>query len=170
MRVRQFTPRQTQADVRITTLEYKPVSDVGLKLDDLYARAWVCDYEQRIFDVENDNAMPLNSTGIPVQSNISTEEMRSTPGTAHECSPEMFPKTEKLSDVTNTYSDMEPDVEITSEQPNNSPTSRRSSKYIFYQKSKPKCNDDYRYLLVSWIIVFHGTRTQTFQKFKERVT
>ena len=44
--------------------------------------------------------------------------MRNTPEAAHECSPEIFPQMEEKCDVTNTYSDMEPDVETSSEQPN----------------------------------------------------
>ena len=101
---------------------------MSLKHDDLYARAWECDYEQPIFDAENNNATPPNSTEIPVQSDVATEEMRNTPGTAHECFPENFPPTGELCDVTDTYPDMEPDVEISSEQRSSSPTNPRSSK------------------------------------------
>ena len=43
MRMRQFTPRQPPADIRITPQEYKPDPDVSLKHDDLYARAWEYD-------------------------------------------------------------------------------------------------------------------------------
>ena len=102
---------------------------MSFKDDDLYARAWECDYEQLIFDAENNNATPTNSTEIPIQTDLSTEEMRNTPGTTHECSPEKFPQTEEICDVTDTYLDMEPDVEIGSEQPNNSSSNPRSSKY-----------------------------------------
>ena len=48
--------------------------------------------------------------------------MRNTPGATHECSPEIFPQTDEVSDVTDTYPHMEPDVESSSEQPENSPT------------------------------------------------
>ena len=54
--------------------------------------------------------------------------MRNTLKTAHECSPEIFPQTAELRVVTDTYLDMEPDVEAISEQPNSSPTNPRSSK------------------------------------------
>ena len=37
--------------------------------------------------------------------------MPNTPGTAHECSPELFPQTGELGDVTDTYPHEEPDVE-----------------------------------------------------------
>ena len=117
---------------------------MSLKHDDLYVRAWECDFEQPIFDAKINNATPLNSTKNPVQSDVSTEEMRNTPGTAHELSPEVVPQTEELNDVTGTYPDMEPDAEIIPEQPNSSPTSPRSSKYNLRHKPKPKYKDDYR--------------------------
>ena len=97
--------------------KWKPDPDVSLKHDDFYARAWECEYEQPIFDAENINATPPNSTETPVQSDLSTEEMRNTPGTTHDCSLESFPQTEELCYVTDTYPNMEPDVEICSEQP-----------------------------------------------------
>ena len=143
--MRQFTPRQPRAYIRITPQECKPDPDVSLKHEDLYARSWECDYEQPTFDTEKNNVTPPNSTEIPVQSDISTEEMRNTPGTAHECSPEIFPRTEELLDVTDTYPDMEPDVETNSVKPNTSPTKISSSKYIKRHNLKPNCNDDYRY-------------------------
>ena len=74
--------------------------------------------------------------------------MRNTPGTAHECSPDFLPQTEEIGDVTDTYPNMEPAVEMSSEQPNSSPTNSRSSKYKLRHKPnnpKPICNDDYRY-------------------------
>ena len=40
MRMRQFTPRQSPADIRIKPQENQPDPDVSLKHDDLYARAW----------------------------------------------------------------------------------------------------------------------------------
>ena len=146
MRMRQFTPRQPPADVTVKAQEYKTDPEVSLNHDDLYARAWEYDYEQPIFDAENNNAAPPNSQKIPVQSDFSTEEMRNTPGTTHECSPEIFPQTDEISDVTDTYSHMEPPgVETSSEQPKNSPTNPRSSKYNLRHNPKPNCNDDYRY-------------------------
>ena len=145
MRICQFTPRQAPADIRITPQEHKPDPDVILKRDDLYARAWEYDYQQPIFDAENNNAAPPNSQEIPVQSDVSTEEMRNTPGTAHECLPEIFPQMEELGDVRDTYQDMEPDMEVSSEQPESCPTIPRSFKYSLRHNPKPNYNDDYRY-------------------------
>ena len=143
MQMRQFTPHQPPADIRIKPQENKPDPDMTLNHDDLYARAWDHDYEQPIFDAENNNATPTNSQEILGQSNFLTEEMRNTPGTA-----EIFPQTNEVSDVTDTYPLMEHDVESSSEQPENSPTNPRSSKYIQRHNRKPNCNDDYRYYLV----------------------
>ena len=122
MRMRQFTHHQTLTDKRITPRKWKPDPEVSLKLDDLYARAWEFEYEKPIFDAENNNATPTNPPEIPVQSDISTEEMRNIPITAHECSPEIFHQTAELSDVTDTYPHTEPDVETSLEQQNSSPT------------------------------------------------
>ena len=145
MRMRQFTPRQPPADIRTTPQEYIPDPDVSLKHDDLYARAWECDYEQPIFDAENGNETPPNSAEFPVQSDVSTEEKRNRPGTAKECSPENFPAREETCDVTDTYPNMETDVEISSEQPNSSPTKPHSSKYTLRHNPQTNCDDDYRY-------------------------
>ena len=145
MRMRQLTPRQTPADIRMTPQEWKTDPEVNLKYDDLYARAWEYDYEHPIFDAENNNATRPDSPENPVQSELSTGEMRSTLGTAHDCSPQTFPQTEDLWDVTDTYPDMEIDVQTSSEQPNNSPTNPLSSKYKLRHNPQPTCNEDYRY-------------------------
>ena len=131
MQMRQFTRRPPPADIRITPHEWKPDQEKGLKHDDLQARAWECEYEKPIFDAENNIAMPPKSPEIPVQSILSTEEMRKTPGTTHECSLETFPQTEELCDVTDTYPDKEPDVDISSEQPIICPTNTADPNTIY---------------------------------------
>ena len=143
--MRQFTPRQPPADITVKPQEYKSDPEVSLNHDDLYARAWECDYEQPIFEAENDNAPPPNPREFPLESDFSTEEMRNTPGNPHVCSPEIFSNTDEIGDVTNTYPHMEPDVETSSEQLQNNPTNPRSSKYNLRHNPKPNCNDDYRY-------------------------
>ena len=97
------------------------------------------------FDAENKNAAPPNTQKIPVESDFSTEEMTNTPEATHECSPEIFPQTDEISDVIDTYPHMELDVESSSEQLENSPTNPRSSKYNLRHNPKPNCNDDYRH-------------------------
>ena len=143
--MRQFTPRQPPADITVQPQEYKSDPDVSLNHDDLYARAWEYDFEQLIFDAQNDNEAPTNSQETPVQSDFSTEEMRNTPGEPHVCSPETFPNSDELGDVTDTCPHMEPDVDTSPEQPQNSPNNPRSSKYNLRHNPKPNCNDDYRY-------------------------
>ena len=82
MRMRQFTPRQALPDIPITPQELKPDPEVNIKNDDLDARAWECEHERPIFDAKNDNATPPNSPETVIQSDLSTEETRITPGTA----------------------------------------------------------------------------------------
>ena len=100
MRMRQFTPGQPPADKTVKPQEYKSDPEVSLHHDDLYARAWEYDFEQPIFDSENDKAVPRNIKEIPLQSDYSTEEIKNTPGIPHVCSPEPFPCTDEVSDVT----------------------------------------------------------------------
>ena len=145
IRMRQFTPRQQPADITVKPQEHKSDPEEKLNHDDLYARAWECDYEQPIFDAENDNKAPTNSQEIAVRTDFSTEEMRNTPGEPHVCSPEIFPCTQDDSDVIETCQHMEPDVGTSSEQPQNSPTNPRSSKCNLRHNPKPNCNGDYRY-------------------------
>ena len=66
MRMRQFTPRQPPADITLEPQEYKSDPEVSLHHDDLYARAWEYEFEQPIFDAENDKAAPPNLQEIPV--------------------------------------------------------------------------------------------------------
>ena len=67
MRMRHFTPRQPPADITVKPQEYKSDPEVSPNHDDLYARAWEYDFEQPIFDAENDNEAPTNSQENPVQ-------------------------------------------------------------------------------------------------------
>ena len=145
LRMRQVTPRQPPADITVKPQEYKSDPEVSLNHDDLYARAWECDYEQPIFDAGNESAAPTNPRENPVQSHFLTEEMRIIPGNPHVCSPKTFPNTDEIGDVTDTCPHMEPDAGTSSEQPQNSPTNPRSSKYNLRHNPKPNCNDDYRY-------------------------
>ena len=143
--MRQFTPREPPADIRVKPQEYIPEPEMNLNHDDLYTRAWEYDYEKPSFDAENKNTAPTNPREIPVQSDFLTEEMKNTLGTTHVCSPEIFPETDDVSDVTDTYPHMEPGVEASLEQPKNIPTNPRSSKYNLRHNPKPNCNDDYWY-------------------------
>ena len=50
MRMRQCTPRQPLADIRIKPQEYNPDPYVSLKNDVLYAIAWKYDFERPFFE------------------------------------------------------------------------------------------------------------------------
>ena len=134
--MRQLTPREPLAAIRVKPQEYKPDPEVSLKHDDLYAKAWEYNYEQPGFDAENKNAAPPKSLEIPVQFDFATEEMRNTPETTHKCSSEIFRQPDEVSDVTDTYPHMEPDAESGSEHSENSPTRPRSSKYNLRRNPK----------------------------------
>ena len=103
MRRRQFTPRQPLPDKGITPEEWKPNPEVGLQHDDLYTRAWECDYERPVVDAENNNATPPHLPENAVESDLSIEETWNKPGTAGERSWEIFPQTEELCVVTDTF-------------------------------------------------------------------
>ena len=146
MRMRHFRHRQPPADITVKPQEYKSDPEVTLHHDDSYARAWEYDFEQPIFDAENDNTAPPNLQKIPLQFDYSTEKTKNTPGNPHVCSPEINPCTDEVSDdVPDTCPHMEPDVESSLEQQENSPANPRSSKYNLRHNPKPNCNDDYRY-------------------------
>ena len=142
MRMRQFTPRQPPADIPVKPQGYKPDPEVSLNHEDLYARAWEYDSEQPIFDAENDNAAPRNLQEIPLQSNYSTEELSNTRGNPYVCSPEIFPNIGEVNDVRDTCPHIETDAEKGSEQPQNSPTNPRISKYNLRHNPKPNWNDN----------------------------
>ena len=50
MRLRQVTTRQPIPDIPITPRDIQPDPEVVLEYDELYARAWECEYERPIFD------------------------------------------------------------------------------------------------------------------------
>ena len=56
MRLLQFTSRQPVPDVQLTPPEKKPDLAITIIDDDLYARAWECEYEKPIFDIDHDNS------------------------------------------------------------------------------------------------------------------
>ena len=115
---------------------------MSLKHDDLYARAWECEYEKLIFAKNYDNAVTPSSTEI---SDLPANEFCNTPGTAQEHSWENFQQTDELCDITQSNPHLEPDAEMRSEQPNLNPTNHCISKYNLLHNPKPICNDDYRY-------------------------
>ena len=92
-RLRQFTPRQPIPDIPVTTREWQPDPEVIIKHDDLYARAWECEYDKPIFDSDRDNLVLVspNSPEVAVRSRKAADETRSTPGTIQEDSSNIPP-------------------------------------------------------------------------------
>ena len=58
MRLRQFAPRQPLSDIPVTQREWQPDLEVVITHDDLYARAWECEYDEPIFDSDYNNLHP----------------------------------------------------------------------------------------------------------------
>ena len=144
MTLRQFTPRQLIPDIPITPHEWQAEPEVIIKYDDLYVRAWECEYEP-IFYGDYNNLVTPKSSEITVRSEEAADEIKSTPGTIRKNSPEIFSQTNRSYDGTYMDQYMQPDADTSVEQPNPTPTNPRSSKYDLRQNPKPNCNDDYRY-------------------------
>ena len=145
MRLRQFTPRQPIPDVQTTPREWQPHPEVIIKHDDLYARAWGCEYDKTIFESDDKDLVTPNSPEITERSEEATDEMRSTPGTIREESLEIIPQVDSSYDGTDTAHHMQPDSDTSVEQIDPTPTNPRSSKYGLRHNPRPNCNDDYRY-------------------------
>ena len=116
-----------------------------IKQNELFAREWEWEFERPIFVTDNDNTASPHSPEIPVLSDPAALETCKTSRNPRECSLEFFLPKDGICDGTDTYSHMEPDAEVTSEQPNPTPTNPCSTKYNLRYKLKPKCNDDNRY-------------------------
>ena len=97
------------------------------------------------FDSDYNNLLTLNLTEITVRSKEAADEMRSTPGTVRDNSPEAIPQADGLYDGTDTDQYMQPVADTIVEQPDPTPTNLRSSKYDRRHNPKPNFNDDYRY-------------------------
>ena len=102
MKLRQFTPRQPIPDTPVTPREWQPDPDVIIKHDDLYARAWECEYDKPIFDSDRDNMVIPNSPEVLVRPEEAANERRSTPGTIEEDSSEILSHTDDIDDGTDT--------------------------------------------------------------------
>ena len=145
MRLRQFTPRQPTPDTPFTPRERQPDPEVIIKHDDLYARAWECEYHKPIFDGDRDNLVSPKSPEVTVRSGEAADETRSTPGTIQEDASDILFHTEKIDDGTDTDHYMQREENTSVEQIDPTPTNPRSSKYDLRHNPRPNCNDDYRY-------------------------
>ena len=145
MSLRQFTTRQPIPDIPITPRERQPDPEVVITHDDLYARAWVCEYDEPIFDSDYNNLTTPSPPEITIRFEQAADEMRSTPGTRPENFPEIIPQPDTTYDERDVDHDTQPDAETSVEQPDFTPTNPRSSKYDLRHNPKLNCNDDCRY-------------------------
>ena len=145
MRLRQFTPRKPKPDIPITQREWQPDSEVVITHDDLYARAWECEYDEPIFDSDYNNLATPSPPEITIRYEQAADEKKSTPGIIPEKSQDIIPQPDGSYDGRNVDHDTQPDADTSVEQVDPTPTNPRSSKYDLHHNPKPNCNDDYRY-------------------------
>ena len=146
MRLRQFTPRQPLSDIPVTQREWQPDPEVVITHDDLYARAWECEYDEPVFDSSDYNSLAKPSPPeITIRSDQAADEMRSTSGIIPGHSTEIVLQPDGAYDGRNVDHDTQPDADMSVEQPDPTPTNPPSSKYDLRHNPKPNCNDDYRY-------------------------
>ena len=127
--LRQFTSRQPIPDRPTTLHEWQPDPEFTIKHDDLYARGWESEHDEPIFDSDYNTLVTPNLPEIKVQSEEAADELRSTPGTIRENSPEIITQTDKSYNGTDLDHYIQPDADNSVEQPNPTPTNPRSSKY-----------------------------------------
>ena len=145
MRLRQFTPRQPPSDIPVTQREWQPDPEVVITHDDLYARAWDCEYDKPTFESEYNILATPSPPEITIRSEQTADEMRNTPGITPENSSEIIPQPDGSSDGRDVDCDTQPDADMSVEQLDPMPTNPRSSKNDLRHNSKPNCNDDYNY-------------------------
>ena len=145
MRLRQFTPRQPIPDIPITPREWQPDPEVVIKHDDLYARAWECEDGEPIFESDYISLATPSSPEITIRSEQTADEIRNTPRTIRENSPEIIPQPYRSYDERDIDHDTQLDADTSVQQLDLTPTNPRSSKYDLRHNPKPKYNDDYRY-------------------------
>ena len=122
MRLRQFTPRQPISDTPTTQREWQPDPEVVITHDDLYTRAWECEYYEPIFDSDYNNLATPNPPEITTRSEQTADEMTNTPGITPENSPEIIPQPDGLSDGRDVDRDTQPDADMSVEQLDLMPT------------------------------------------------
>ena len=87
-RLRQFTPHQSISDIPVTQREWQPDPEVVITHDDLYPRAWECEYDEPTFDSDYNNLATPSPPESTIRSKQTADEMRNTPGIIPKNSPE----------------------------------------------------------------------------------
>ena len=131
MRLHHFTPRQTIPDISVTPRDWQPDPEVIIEHDDLYARAWECEYDKPIFDSDRDNMVVPNPSEVTVQPEEVADETRNTPGNIQEDSSEILPHTDDMDDGTDTDHYMQPDAETSVERIDPTPTKPAAQNLIY---------------------------------------
>ena len=145
MRLRQFTRRQSIPDVQITPCERKHEPEVIIEHDDLYARAWECEYEKSTFYSDYNNGVTSNSPEITVRFQVVADETSIILGIIRESSLEVFSHADRLCEATDTDHYMGLDVDTSLQQPNGTPTNPCISIYDLRLNRKPNCCHDNRF-------------------------
>ena len=131
MRLRQFTPRQPLSDIPVTQREWQPDREVVITHDDLYARAWECEYDVPISDSDHSNLTIPSPHEITVRSEQTADEMRNTPGIIPENSPEIIPQPDGSYDGRDVDRDTQPDADTSVKQFDPMPTNPAAQNTIY---------------------------------------
>ena len=145
LRLRQFTRREPIPDTPITPCEWRPDPEVVITHDDIYARAWECEYDKPIIDSDYNTLATPSPPEITIRSEQAADEMRNTPGIIPGNSSEIIPHSDGSDDGRDVDHDTQPDADTSVEQPYSTATNPRSSKYDLRHNPKPNCNDEKRY-------------------------
>ena len=113
--------------------------------DDLYARAWECDYQKPIFENDRGELDIPKSTEFTVQSNLLNDGSCTIPDTIQRTFPEVFPQTEGMHDGMDTDHDAKYTWETNLEDNNTNSIKPRDKKYDMGFNMKLNWNDDTRY-------------------------
>ena len=95
MTLRQFRSRQPIQVKQIKPHKWKSDPEVNLKHDDLYPKAWECEYDRPIFDGGYKILVTPNSPEVTVLSEKAADGMRTTPGTIQENCTVIIPQTDR---------------------------------------------------------------------------
>ena len=111
-RLRQFTPHQPLSHIPVTQREWQADPEVVITHDDLYARAWECEYDEPKFDSDYNNLAAPSPHEITIRSEQAGDEMRNIPGITPENSPEIFPQPDGSSDGRDVDRHTQPDADM----------------------------------------------------------
>ena len=144
MKLRQFTPRQLIPDIPITPREWQPDPEVVIKHDDLYARAWECEYDEPIFDSGYINLATPSSPEFTIRSEQAADEMRSTLGTIPKSPPHFNPQPHRSYDGKDMdhYTQLDADTSVEQLDPTPTIPAAQNTIYVITQRQIVKKSTD----------------------------